>query len=495
MQTKGMRMRRYEATIGGILLLLVAILIAAFSGMLLGLQPRFAIVLLVPLAAFAALWLGVRFSRRAVNVPGGWQSGTVLVFWMLTINMPVFLSFDTSGFTRDHGLFNVQSLSRITLFLSGATASIVFWLLWSRNKELRTSGRPVAGAWFLFSLYLWYLVQAPIVASGLSLALAIFRVSEWLLAFALLYIAFTIQNARGQRAVGDRLRLVIPMLQFLLLSVLLLLLVSPERAYQRSAVTGIARLGGLFTHPNLLALVVSVLFSYAISYWTGWRRLLFAIGCAVVLVLTYSRGGFAAFALTCIAGLLIAIRHAGLRLVGVLFIALAALTVSRAPALLDEAEVLLNRGSQTQSLGDLSERTAVWAAAKTLIARSPWLGEGFITGPKLLGEEMVRERLSYNFAAVHAHNEILQAQISGGILAALLSIGIHLRVLYLLFRAPLQPRESFVLWTIMINVLVWGLLTPSLSYLLTLPGVLLGWLLLTLEGLARPDARVAPAQT
>src|SRR5690606_23756183 len=146
----------------------------------------------------------------------------------------------------------------------------------------------------------------------------------------------------------------------------------------------------------------------------------------------------------------------------------------------------LARGHEPTSLSTLSERTAVWQAARTQIAQSPWLGEGFLSGPKRLGEIMVERRLSSNFAAQHAHNELLQAQISGGIVAARLVLAIHLRIAYLLLRPGiLNERVRFFGCSAFICCLAWGALAPSLSYFLSLPGVLLAWLLLSLEAAAR----------
>jgi O-antigen ligase len=468
------------------MLLAFVVVAAGLVGMVLGLQPYFAIPFAVPVGAALALWFGARTSQRAIGLKAGWPVYVVLTFWALTVNVPAFMSFDQTGFTRDNGLFNAQSIARIGLFCVSTFLAACYWVLWGQDESMRGKGQPVAGARLLSALYLWYLVQAPLVTSGLSMALAVFRVSEWIVAFGLLGLTFRIQNACGKSLFEDRLRLIVPMLFFLLASVFLLLLLAPSQAYQVSKVTGTARLGGLFTHPNLLALVATILFAYFTAYWHGWKRFIMVILCVGVVGLTYSRGGFVAFALVALLGLLIFVRHAAVLLLLLLVFALAGLLVAHVPSVVDDAVGFLQRGNETQSLTELSERTAVWEAAKNLIAQSPWLGDGFVSGPKLLGDEMIRARLSHNFAAPHAHNEFLQAQVSGGVIASILTLAIHLRVIFLmLFRLRFEPRSAFVLWSIVISVLVWGLLTPSLSYLLSLPGILLGWALLTLEDLCR----------
>ena len=475
-----------RAAIVGALALLFVVAVAALLGALLGLQPLFIVPLVAPLVTVAVLWIGVKATRRAVGFESGWHAYLVLTFWVLTINLPAVVAFDPTGFTRANGLFNAQSIGRIVVFMIALVLALVYWLLWSRERPPRASSESVPGTALLLSLYVWYLVEAPMVTSGTPLALAGFRVAEWLLAFGLLHLCFRIQNTHGQTGIEDRLRIVMPMLFFLLGSVLVMLPIAPGYVYQVSTITGTGRLGGAFTHPNLLAIVAIILFAYGLGYWRGWKRAVLVVLSLVVLGFTYSRGGYAAFALVAVAGLLLLARHPGTRLALVLASALAALTITQAPQVTNRVADFLSRGNENESLATLSERTAVWEAARTLIARSPWLGDGFTSGPKRLGDEMIRARLSRNFAAVHAHNEFLQAQISGGLVAMALSLAIHLRVLFLLlFRARLERRAAFLMWSVVLSVIVWGVLTPSLSYLLTLPGVLLGWALLTLEGLAR----------
>ena len=472
------------------LILPAALLLALVLGALLGLQP----MLLLPFAGLA-LVLGVLaggavVARRALPGSNRWQPVALLVLWGLVVNVPTFLAFDPTGFSHNHGLFNAQSISRIAVFAIGAALTFGFWVLWSRERRTAPTAATPLGAWLLFSLYLWYVVQAPLVSTGLSAALAIFRAMEWLVAFFLLFLVMRGQSLRGRTTFQDRLRLVLPMLLLMMGSSLLLLLVRPDMAYQRSMVTGISRLVGPFTHPNLLAIVATMLFAYGLVSLSGWQRWLLSSATLAVVYFAYSRGGFVAFAATCAVGLFIALRGIVTRLLAVVSVLLAVVLASQVPAVSDGLSRFLSRGNEREGLSTLSERTAVWQAAKIMMARSPLLGEGFIAGPKELGDVMLRNRLSMNFAAPHAHNEFLQAQISGGIIALLLSLAIHLRVFYLLaFRAQMNRREAFFLWTVFVNVVSWGLLAPSLSYFLLLPGILLGWLLLTLEGLSASPQR------
>lgn len=474
------------SSVKAVMLVLGVLLLAFLLGAALALEPRLLLPLVPAILLIFVLWMGIFAARRALGTPTDWHAWVLLTFWVLTINLPTFLSFDQTGFSRDHGLFNAQSLSRIGLFALGFAALAVFWVLWSRGRNRQVAFAPPLGAGLLFALYGWYLVSAPFVASGLSVGLAAFRSLEWLVAFALLWLLFGIQNARGQTSFEDRLRLVLPMVLFAVGITFLMLIVRPEATYQRSEITGLARLGNPFAHPNLLAMASAILFAYAVALCTGWRRVLLAVTSLGVLGFTYSRGGYATLAVVLLFAFVLLLRHFGAKVMAVLVFVVAALVALQFPSVGEEANRFLSRGNEREGLTTLSERTAVWEAAKIMIRRSPWLGEGFIAGPKELGDVMVRARLSNNFAAPHAHNELLQAQISGGIVATLLSLAIQLRIVFLLlFRAHLPRQAVFFMWAVFLSVTVWGLLGPSLSYFLSLPGVLLGWCVLTLEGLAR----------
>ena len=465
---------------GGVVFAVMAV--GVFLGGLLALQPLLVVPFLFPVAGAALLWFALRTASGAMGKVARWEVYALAAFWILVINLPTFLAFDQTGFTRDHGLFNAQSIGRIALFGCVALAFLVFLHRWGQTRVL--DGPPLVppGGRLVLALYVWYLLNNFLVASGTSLLLATFRTLEWGLAVCLMFILFGLQTRRGLTAFEDRLRLIVPILVFLLASNLIVFPIRPSLIYQVSEVTGIGRFGGLFTHPNLLGVVAVLLFAYAWVYLSGVKRVVFSAIPLVVLLLTYSRGGYASFLIVCVGGGFVLLRHFGLKVVLILSAMSAAVALFYFPEVVEHVQRALSRGNERTGLTSLSERTAVWEAAKIMFLQSPWLGEGFISGPKRLGEVMLQFRLSTNFAAPHAHNELLQAQLSGGLVASALSLAVHLRVLYLLLKLKLLPTARFFGLSILTVVLVWGGLAPSLSYFLSLPGVLLIWLLLTLEG-------------
>lgn len=435
--------------------------------------------------ALVVVFLAARSSRRVLaTADETWSPYALIAFWAIVVNIPSIVAFDQTGFVKDQGLLNPQSIGRILVFLCVVPVLVLCWSRRSRSPVRRPARDKMPGINLVIAFYGWYLLNAPIVASGTSLALSIFRTLEWIVAVGLLVLVFSVQNSVGQASFQDRLKLVLPMLLFLLFSNLAVLPVLPNFIYRVSTITGAGRLGGLFTHPNLLALVCVLLTAYALAFLHGWKRWLLAAAAMAALAFTYSRGGFAALAIMLVLAVGYLVRGVGSKLAVALAIAGALLAISQTPDAQDKALDWLARGTKAETLGTFSERTAVWEASKILIERSPLLGSGFISGPKQLADVMIEHRLSTNFAAPHAHNEMLQAQISGGPLALLLSLLIQLRIALLLLRAQgLDFRERFFAWSLFGGCLVWGFLQPSLSYFLYLPGILLIWLLLTLESL------------
>lgn len=472
---------RGPSSVGGIL---VALMISAFIGGAIGLDPLTVFPLFLAGALAGVLLVGLRCSSWALAISYGWHRFVVLFLWIIVVNVPTFLAFDTSNFTHVHGLFNAQSLSRIAVFLITVVALTIFLSLWGSDSRLRGNSWAPRGSILLFSLYAWYLLTAPLVSDGTDLALSMFRAMEWIVAITLLCMATSLQRAFGLLSFSDRTRLLLPVLVFLVLSNVLLLPIAPSLVYRTSSVTGTARLGAFFTHPNLLGIVATLLCAHLLAFGKGGRKYVYVAVCIAVVALTYSRGGLLALALTLGAYLIFAGRSAKVwAVIACALMVATALILLVWPEFFDAFYRFLQRGNERQSLSDLSERMPIWEAARIQIEQSPLLGNGFIAGPKKLGDLMIARHLSPNIAAAHAHNEFLQTQISGGVIALMITIAIHLRIGFLLLTCrSISSQETFFAWSVFVCCIVWGLLTPLLSYPLSFPGVLFSWLLLTLEG-------------
>ncbi|HRK79534.1 MAG TPA: hypothetical protein PLQ95_13445 [Thiobacillus sp.] len=87
------------------------------------------------------------------------------------------------------------------------------------------------------------------------------------------------------------------------------------------------------------------------------------------------------------------------------------------------------------------------------------------------------------FRAVHAHNEFVQTQINGGILATLLLVAFLVRTLYLLKALAGYVSPHFFRCATAWVIMLWtfGMLTPNISGQLLIIGALLLYVYVVLE--------------
>lgn len=473
----------FSIKLGQIIFVLFTMCISVITGFIVIIEPKLFLILALPLILFIAMRFSLMQAKEVVGTQQVWVAMLVLSFWVLVINVPTFLAFDSTGFTKDHGLFNAQSLSRIVLFLIGCLALLYFWSKWGRDVSTKKHSIITSGFWLIIVFYAWFIIEAPMVSEGWGYsALSIYRVLEWGLVVIILSMVIVVQNINCKDDFNSRLLIILPILWFLFLSNVVMFFISPSLIYQVSTITGEGRFGALFTHPNVLALVSVVLIAHSLAFLSGWKRLLLLGMLFTVLFFTYSRGGYVELTVVLMLFAIFTFRHMFTKLmmfcivfvfIGIYFFMFNGL-----------AEVLnfLARGNSSTSLTSLSERDAVWHAAKIMIMESPLLGEGFISGPKNIGEMMIASGLSKNFAAPHAHNEFLQTQLSGGIVATFLLLSIYARIIFLLIKVKrFDNRQKFFLWSILVCVLLLGVLKPVLSLHLSLVGILVIWVYFVLE--------------
>src|SRR5271154_6482277 len=105
-------------------------------------------------------------------------------YWLLlivTVNVPGFTPFDPTGRSHDLGLFNPQSLSHIALTLLVAVAAFFFFL---SKRSVTAVPLVVKRLRLLVILYvLFFCASLPWAMK--DVALSVYRLSEWGLAFAL----------------------------------------------------------------------------------------------------------------------------------------------------------------------------------------------------------------------------------------------------------------------------------------------------------------------
>ncbi|HET6889527.1 MAG TPA: O-antigen ligase family protein, partial [Pyrinomonadaceae bacterium] len=415
---------------------LVATLLALLVGTALVLSPLVALlvgcglglVLLFALVPRSSFFSDVRLPSLGYNR---------LLFWLMLINTPIFMEFDPTGRTKDLGLLNMQSLSRIAVV--GAVA-FLFFAGRAVSSSVQFASAPKQSLFPVFRLplllYGYYTVHALFVLRGTELYLALYRIAEWALFFLLVTVIFSEGRKLDKDNSDEMIKTILPIVFFPIAAIIVAGIIAPGQVYGVSEATGVARLGGLWAHPNVLGLFATLGIFYVLSYWKKYKWLAIA-ALSAILLLSYSRGSLMGLLLTIPVYLFLQIRSASSRvflLVGA-GLAVTVAAVMFADELHDSVTNYMMRGqADISQLTTLSERTIVWEAARQMIEEKPLVGYGFVAGPKHVADIVALMPTGQWFLPLHAHNELLQAQISGGILATLLVLAIVMRMIYLLFR-------------------------------------------------------------
>jgi len=126
-------------------------------------------------------------------------------------------------------------------------------------------------------------------------------------------------------------------------------------------------------------------------------------------------------------------------------------------------------GGDRDGLTTLNARVFVWEAALASINASPLVGHGFIVGPKSLGEFVGQSW----WHAPHAHNDILNAAVGGGLFVATLTAAIYVRLAKATFGSCIPQEVRIPIVAIIIQVGIYSLLTPVFSSAVTTIGIIM----------------------
>lgn len=458
---------------------LVVAFAAVFLGLMSAVAPVLAILLSILIVILAILVGGYAWARH-VAMGNGQLALYLLLFWVWVVNMPAIVAFDTSGITKAD-LFNPQSIGRIAMFF---LVGLGFVLNYFNTTRREAAAMPRLGRLFALPamIYGWFMIDAFLVLRGQDLLLALYRISEW--ALLLFLIATVVGRAPAEPAERENwlLRVVFAVLLFMLVITLVLLPIVPNRVYFVGE-SGVGRLGNPFAHPNTLGVLAGMAFFYFLERKPRFFRfgLLLAFG---IMLATYSRGAWAGFAVA--TAFYLVLRPGTIQgrfFVTMTLIFAVALGWATQDFFIKSVEHFLARGGTVADLKSASERTEVWRASGVLIRESPLLGEGFVAGPKKLAEVMAGGKTASYFRAPHAHNEFLQTQIDGGILATLLLSAFLVRTLFLLksLSRYVSPQFFRCMTAWMIMLWTFGMLTPNISGQLLVLGALLLYLYVVLE--------------
>jgi len=458
---------------------LVVSFVAVFLGLLAALIPPLAILLLVIVVVLAIIAGGYAWARH-VAMGNGQLALYLLLFWVWVANMPAIVAFDTSGITKAD-LFNPQSIGRIAMFfLVGLGFVFNYFNISRRQAAAMPSVKP------LFTLPLlifgWYVVDALLVLRGQDLLLSLYRLAEWgLLLFLIAAIVVRAPVNPSERQ-NWLLRVAFAVLLFMLVITVVMLPIFPNWIYHADQ-SGLRRLQNPFAHPNTLGVLAGMAFFYFLERKPRFFRfgMMLALG---IMVATYSRGAWAGFAVAIAFYLYLRPRTMqGRFFVIIAMVFVTALGWATKDLFIDSVARILARGGSVTSLTTASERTEVWQASRVLVEEAPLLGHGYIAGPKKLNDIMASGASASYFRAVHAHNEFVQTQINGGVLATLLLVIFLLRTLYLLRALSGYTSPGFFRCVTAWVIMLWtfGMLTPNISGQLLIIGALLLYLFVVLE--------------
>lgn len=345
----------------------------------------------------------------------------------ISAGVPGLLPFDVTGATRNFGLFNISSEWRLAVFGATGLAVASLALIWDRivvgAAAQQQSG---AGLRLLTAFFGWLaLVTFVTVGSMADLALAYYRLAEWALTI------FVIWNLLPSKSDLPRFEQLVRIVSLTaLIVVLAMLILLPAVAQTPSTGPLGIQLGGTAYHPNYFAVVLAL----GALYWSVTSRhpakFVIVPIMLVCWILTGSRSGLAGGAAAMIAFALLAVKGTGWLDRFVFRAGILVVVCLAGLAFLPEIWSVLSRGDPSEDLSQLNARTLIWPVAIEFAAHAPFLGYGFIVGPRRIGESFPVDWL----APSHAHNDILNAAVAGGVPAALLLATVFALMLMRAFR-------------------------------------------------------------
>lgn len=380
----------------------------------------------------------------------------------ISAGVPGLLPFDVTGATRNFGLFNISSEWRLVVFGVAGLMVAGLALIWDRivvGTATRHDG--AAGLRVLIAFFAWLAATTLAMAgSTVEFALAYYRLAEWALTI------FIVWNLLPSKSGLPRFEQLVRIVSLTALIVVLAMLVFLPAVAQTPSTGPLGiQLGGTAYHPNYFAVVLAL----GALYWgtTSRHPVKFLIVPAMLVcwVLTGSRSGLAGGAAAMLAFALLAVKGTGWldRLVfraGILIVVcLAGL------AFLPEIWNVLSRGDPSEDLSQLNARTLIWPVAVGFVASAPLIGHGFIVGPRRISESFPVDWLTPS----HAHNDILNAAVAGGLPAALLLAAVFALMLIRAFR---QRSVNPLLAVTGIPILLTAMVEPVISSHVPIVGVL-----------------------
>jgi O-antigen ligase len=363
-----------------------------------------------------------------------------VLYWITLIylvGIPNFVHFDPTGRTRNP--INVSSISVVILGALTTYVFIIMVLLDRRPLICRKVNVPSLPWLALLLIFMVTTVMQPVSRltppSKMDLPLSLFWLEEWSLAFILSMALYA--RASPQHATEEFVHLIGAACWTKIALVWVFLPMIPQQVFgvAEDESAAVRQLGGELINPGALAIIAGIGFFYSLFFFTRgpwkWACCLTAFA---TLVLTVSRTGQASFLLAVLLYAVVFSKRPAIRwgTIGVLLIA-GVTAMGAHNALLK----YVLRGQTVQSLESLNDRTRVWNAAVEAVSLRPLLGYGYSVGAR----HALRDHWTYShWIPPHAHDEVLQAALDGGVFAAAVTLGLGVVVLYWGFRQAKRGR-------------------------------------------------------
>lgn len=406
--------------------------------------------------------------------------------------VPNFVHFDPTGLTHKQGLFNPSSLIDIGWTLFTATALLVLTALSREGFFLRKMDYNVRiwVALFLGLCLSTLLEPAPkfFAAKATDSLISLYRLGQWAMCFLLIVGLYSRETK--ERAPAMLTQFIVRMCWGTLLPIWIMVPLAPSLAYvsEDGAHGSVPRLGGIALHPSMVALLASIIFLHGFILLRGNRRFVSCAFALTSLALTYTRSTQMVFLAVFWIYLLFLARQRSLRWVGVagLILALAGGAVFHR-----KVEGYLSRGQSVADVSSGSDRTIIWQVGLKAWAERPLIGYGYISGPKNAFKD--NWKLAH-WLPPHAHNEFVQALMSGGLLSGGLIIWFYLYITWKSFRRARHDEISTLYFLFWLELLFISVVSTNITTGFGKPGVMfIGcFFVLVVEG--RRVAVVAPSR-
>lgn len=387
-----------------------------------------------------------------------------------------FVEQDRSGVLRAQNLFAFHNIYRIAMFgfaglLLGA-AVITGGI--KRFLSFLIEVSPIIFLFLSFALTMFVNIQFEReVGLGFQVQWAesvrsYYFLIEWFLFFLCAYYCIDMLEQSGYRLEDIYKKLIVIVATIYLSVVLVAIPISSSLAFGE-----FGRLGGFVVNPNKLAVVSLVAAAVLFQSDIRVNRLVIAPSFILAAILTGSRsvvlGGIIAYVLARILSSSSASQIL-LRL-GVLTVAGLAGSLLTL-VFLDQVLNFVTRGQSLEAVITLNSRVSVWLLSLDLFVSHPLTGIGYYFGPKHLWEFYNASLGLESWRAPHAHNELLNAALSGGIICA---IGVLYVYIIMLVRAAkrFSGRNKFLMIFSTILLFIHSLATPVLSEKLLASGIVL----------------------